>query len=162
VAEVTISPARPADAEDIAVLLAELRRYYGATETAPLAARVRQVSEAVFASPPAAHVLLARARGALAGFAAYTFHWPAAGLARSLYLKELYVSQSHRRQGIGRLLMREIFQTATRHGCCRVEWTADTSNPPAQAFYDGLGVPVYPGKLFYRVLPGGTGFELPG
>jgi GNAT superfamily N-acetyltransferase len=37
--------------------------------------------------------------------ASYSFLWPAAGVTRSLYLKELYVAQDWQRQGIGKLLM---------------------------------------------------------
>jgi hypothetical protein len=33
----------------------------------------------------------------LAGFAAYSFLWPAVGLTRSLFLKELYVAEAARR-----------------------------------------------------------------
>ena len=56
---ITISSARPADAAAMAELLGEMDRFYGADALAPLAERVRQLSEAVFASPPAALVLLA-------------------------------------------------------------------------------------------------------
>ena len=43
------------------------------------------------------------------GMASYSFLWPAAGLTRSLYLKELYVAQDWQRQGIG-LFGPEIFR----------------------------------------------------
>jgi hypothetical protein len=60
--------------------------------TEPLEERARQVGAALFASPPAAYALLARVGRQIAGLAAYSFVWPAAGLTRSLYLKELYVA----------------------------------------------------------------------
>ena len=56
---ITISPARPADAAAMAKLLEEMDRFYGTDAACALAERVGQLSEAVFASPPAAHVLLA-------------------------------------------------------------------------------------------------------
>ena len=55
----TVLPAGPGDAAAMAVLLAEMDRFYGADDVEPVADRVRQISDAVFSSPPAAHVLLA-------------------------------------------------------------------------------------------------------
>lgn len=89
--------------------------------------------------------------GQLAGFASYSFLWPAAGLTRSLYLKELYVTERARRTGVGKLLMQRLYDIAAEHGCSRVEWTTDRDNPDAQRFYAELGVPVRESKLFYRV-----------
>ena len=159
---IAVSPAGPADVLALAALLEEMDRYYGATGTEPLGERVRQINEAVFASPPAAHALLAWDGTQVVGFAAYSFLWPAVGLTRSLYLKELYVGERHRRRGIGRLLMQALFEVAGKHGCSRVEWTTDRDNPSAQAFYEMLGLPAHPAKVFYRVEDTGEGFKLPG
>jgi GNAT superfamily N-acetyltransferase len=146
----------------MAALLAEMDRYYGAASAEPLAERVRQIGEALFASPPAAHALLAWDGGALAGLAAYSFLWPAAGLTRSLYLKELYVARAHRHRGTGTLLMTAIFEVASTHRCSRVEWTTDDDNPGARAFYEALGLPAHRPKIFYRAEDTGTGFRIPG
>ncbi len=109
-----------------------------------------QVAEALFTSPPAGYALLAWDGTQLAGLAAYSFLWPAVGLTRSLYLKELYVGGAYRRHGTGRLLMKAIFGTAAKHGCSRVEWTTGTGNTGAQNFYHSLGLPELPSKVFYR------------
>jgi RimJ/RimL family protein N-acetyltransferase len=53
--------------------------------------------------------------------------------------------------------MRAIFETAATLGCNRVEWTTDTGNTAAQAFYARLGLPAYPSKIFYRVEDTGSG-----
>ena len=96
--------------------------------------------------------------GALAGLAAYSFLWPAIGPTRSLYLKELYVPAAYRGRGVGKLLMRAVFEAAARHGCSRVEWTTDVTNTGAQAFYARLALPRYPSKVFYRVETGDVGW----
>jgi GNAT superfamily N-acetyltransferase len=158
---ITITPAEPGHASAIAGLLEEMDRFYGDVRGEPLDDRVRQIGEAIFASPPAAFALLAWDGSQLAGFAAYSFLWPAAGLTRSLYLKELYVAEAHRRAGAGTLLMRAIFDTAWRHACSRVEWTTDAGNTTAQNFYDNLGLPKHPSKAFYRVEGPGSGLGRP-
>ncbi|MFI9597889.1 GNAT family N-acetyltransferase [Nonomuraea sp. NPDC052265] len=84
------------------------------------------------------------------GIASYSFLWPAEGLTRSLYLKELYVAESAQRRGVGTALMNALFDLAAKHECSRVEWTTDTGNSGAQHFYDELGQATLPTKLFYR------------
>ena len=132
----------------LAELLAERDRFYGVTRPDPEPAAI---ADALFGPVPAGRALVAVHDGAVAGLAAYSFLWPAAGVTRSLYLKELFVRATARRLGIGRLLMRELHAVAAEHRCSRLEWTADTDQPDAQRFYAALGAEVLATKLFYRV-----------
>jgi GNAT superfamily N-acetyltransferase len=145
-----LSAATPGDAEVIAALCAEMDAFYG-DETAPLGLRLAQIRAALFTDPPPARALLAWEGGELAGFASYSFLWPAVGLSVSLYLKELYVATAFRRSGIGSLLMQGLSGIAAENGCSRIEWSTDQDNPGAQAFYAALGVEPATSKLFYRV-----------
>ena len=140
-----------ADCEAIAALLEEVDRYYGADQTQSTADRLPLIRDALFGTPPAAFALLAWSGDTLIGLASYSYLWPAAGVTRSLFLKELYVSETSRRHGIGRLLMAELCRMANASGCDRIEWTADTDNPVALRFYTTLGVPPSPSKQFYRL-----------
>ena len=148
---VTVAPAESMHAEVLAELTEEMVRFYGATEVAPLGLRISQINESLFADPPSAYCLLAWDDGRPVGFAAYSFLWPAAGLTRSLYLKELYVAEPARRKGVGRLLIQRLYEIAVNNECSRVEWTTDQDNRAAQRFYARLGVPVRESKLFYRI-----------
>ncbi len=159
---IRVAPAAPADVLALTELLEEMDRFYGAVGGTSREERIRQTGEALFSDPAAAHVLLAWAGPRLAGMAAYSYLWPAVGRTRSLYLKELYVGENHRRGGVGKLLMRAVFETAGQHGCSRVEWTTDDGNVGAQAFYETLGLPRRPSKIFYRVEGIRGGFPLPG
>ncbi|WP_304951803.1 GNAT family N-acetyltransferase [Streptomyces sp. AVP053U2] len=104
-------------------------------------------------SPPLASALLAEdGAGNLVGLAAYSFLWPAAGSSHSLFLKELYVSDTIRRQGVGARFMAELRALAeARPGCSRVEWMTDRDNPDARAFCKSLGFDEFGGKIVYRV-----------
>jgi GNAT superfamily N-acetyltransferase len=148
---ITVNPARPSDIPTLAQLAEEMDRFYGASEIEPADVRARQIYDAIFGDPPTAYVLLAWDNGTLAGFASYSFLWPAVRLTRSLYLKELYVAEAARRNGVGKLLMRHLYDTAIECGCSRVEWQTDRSNTDAQRFYAELGAPVDESKLFYRI-----------
>jgi hypothetical protein len=86
---IAIGPARPSDAEAIAEVTAEMDLFYGVAETEPAEIRARQISAALFSASASACALLAWDNEKLAGFASYSFLWPAIGLTRSLYLKEI-------------------------------------------------------------------------
>lgn len=148
---ISITHAEPEDAEALARLAEEMDRFYGISEFESLEVRVRQICEALFSNPPSAYSLLAWDSRRLTGFASYSFLWPAVGLTRSLYLKELYVVANGRQKGIGKLLMWHLYDIAVKYNCSRVEWTTDTDNPGARQFYSELGVPVIESKLFYRI-----------
>ena len=108
---VTIRPAEKRDVPAVAELIEEIERFYGATDTGiqPLEERRIQVEEALFGSPPLASALLVEDEtGDIVGLAAYSFLWPAAGSSHSLFLKELYVRGTLRRQGVGARLMDEL------------------------------------------------------
>ena len=150
---ITVSEARTGDAEAIAALCTELEEFYGGLPEGLPGERAAQVRDALFGDPPLARALVAWDGEAPAGFAAYTFLWPAVGLTASLYLKDLYVAQAYRRTGVGRRLMDALFDVAARRGLSRIEWTTDTSNEAAQAFYASLGArPIAP-RIFYREVP---------
>ncbi|GLZ09628.1 hypothetical protein Acsp03_70940 [Actinomadura sp. NBRC 104412] len=148
-----VTPAEPHHIDAFAVLLEEMDRFYGATAIEPRRHRLDQIREALFSHTPAACALLAWQGARLAGFASYSYLWPAVGLTRSLYVKELYVSKSHRRSGIGTLLMNELVTIAVEKACSRVEWTTDADNTGAQRFYEKIAR-TYPSKLFYRLEAG--------
>jgi GNAT superfamily N-acetyltransferase len=150
---IKLADAAPADVGAIAGLLAELAVFYGGTPEGTPDERAEQVRAALFGDPPAARALLAWDGAALAGLASWSFLWPAAGLTRSLYLKELYVAQAYRRTGVGELLMEDLYRIAADHGCSRVEWTTDTGNSGAQRFYESLGATPLTTKIFYRLTP---------
>ncbi len=146
-----VRPAGPEDAEAIAALMDELDRFYGASEVAPRAARLPQIREELFGSPPTAYGLLAWEGSHLIGLAAYSYLWPAEGVNSSLFIKELYVAHSHRRRGVGKLLIQRLGQLAVDNQCTRVEWMTDEDNAEAQRFYEELGVPRNTSKVFYRL-----------
>ncbi|MGI5398937.1 N-acetyltransferase family protein [Streptomyces sp. CA-135486] len=144
---VTIDRATPEDAAVISQILGEIEAYYGG-EAVP--GNVDQITTALFGDHPVATVLLAHEGAEVLGLASYSFLWPAAGAETSLFLKELYVREHARRQGIAGLFMSALKDAASAAGCSRIEWTADGDNPPALAFYEAYGAEPRGDKVFYR------------
>lgn len=145
---VTIDQATAKDAGVISEILGEIERYYGG-EHVP--GDVDQIHAALFGGRPVATVLLAWDGDQVLGLASYSFLWPAAGAESSLFLKELYVRDSARRRGVAGELMAALRQVAAEAGCSRIEWTADSDNPAALAFYEALGIEPRADKPFYRL-----------
>lgn len=142
--------AEPDDLSTVADLLVEVERFYGTEEFPPRQEWERDITLALFGPLPAARVLLAVDADEPLGFASYNFLWPAAGVTRSLFLKELYVREPHRRRGIGVDLMLRLHAIANEFGCSRVEWQTDAGNDDAQIFYKKLGANPMAGKITYR------------
>jgi len=148
---VTVTAAQSPDTPAIATLMREMDAFYGEPTDEPTEAKMHQITSVLFSEPPLAYAILARDGERVIGFAAYSFLWPAVSSTKSLYLKELYVSASYRKRGIGRLLMAEILRTAVDNECSRVEWTTDETNTSARQFYARLGLRELSSKVFYRV-----------
>jgi GNAT superfamily N-acetyltransferase len=147
---VVVTPVQPEHVEVFAALAEEMDRFYGATELDPLDLRLEQIKDALFGDQPAAYALIAWNEDEPVGFAAYSFLWPAVGLTRSLFLKELYVIDSARRTGAGTAIMRTLAEVALKTGCSRFEWQTDRPNADAQRFFAKFGIAVDDSKLFYR------------
>ena len=147
-----VRSAVPDDVSAIVRLLNEVDEFYGDVVTESVDERSSSVARALFDSPPLAYAVIAVAEdGRAVGFAAYSMLWPAAGSTASLFLKELFVSGSARRGGVGRLLFAELCRIALRLDLSRVELTTDRFNDDAQEFYRRLGLPSDDGKILYRL-----------
>ena len=147
---ITVTPITEPDVPAFVALMEEMDRFYGVSTFEPAEVRTAQVKAIVFGDPAAARVILARNAAEVVGFASYSFLWPAIGLTRSLFLKELYVAEAYRGRGVGRQLMQHLFDLATETGCSRVEWMTERTNTEAQAFYARLGHAPNTEKVFYR------------
>jgi GNAT superfamily N-acetyltransferase len=147
--QVRIEQASAGDIAEIALLLGEVEQYYGGDNTP---GDPEEIGDALFGPVPVATCLVARdGDDKVVAMASYSFLWPAAGSTRSLYLKELYVREHARLQGVGQQMMQELARIAQSAGCSRMEWTGDIDNPTALAFYEKMGVPQNGGKVFFRL-----------
>ena len=73
---------------------------------------------------------------ALYFFAYYTW------VGKSLYLDDIYVKESFRKQKIGTALLRKIFNVAREEGCRRVRWQVLHWNQPAIQMYKKCGAEI--------------------
>ncbi len=71
------------------------------------------------------------------GIALYYFKY-STWKGRCVYLEDLVVRESHRRKGIGRMLLDKVKDVAIEIGAKRLEWQVLNWNDPAITFYKGL------------------------
>ena len=95
-------------------------------------------------SPPDFHSLVAEEGGELAGFLVYYFVPFTYRAKPNLIVKELYVAEGHRGNGIGKLLMKAVAKEAEEAGCGVIKWWVAKWNQPGIEFYERLGAKIDP------------------
>jgi len=132
-----IRPATPSDVPAILGLIRELAEYEHLTHAC--IATEALLTEHLFGPERAAEALVAEREQKVVAYALY-FKTFSTFLARpGIYLEDLYVQPAHRRQGIGKALLRHLAKIATTCGYGRVEWSVLDWNSPSIAFYKSLG-----------------------
>jgi GNAT superfamily N-acetyltransferase len=133
----TIRAALPADITLITSLVAELAAYE--KMTADNHATEATLNEALFADVPLAHALIAELDGEPIGIALYFYTYSTFQGSRCLYLEDLYVRETARGNGMGKMLLASLAQIAADQKCARVDWVVLDWNKPSIDFYKSIG-----------------------
>jgi GNAT superfamily N-acetyltransferase len=96
-------------------------------------------------------ILLAECDSDVAAMASFGQLYPAPNLGGQIQVKDIFVRDGFRGRGIGTAMLRRLAALALERRCSRVDWTAETTNPRAIAFYDRLGVPRVESKVYFRL-----------
>ena len=107
--------------------------------------------DGVVGGRPVAEALLAEEGGAAIGFALFFTNFSTFLTRPGIYLEDLFVLESHRRQGVGRALLAEVRRIAEARGAGRLEWAVLDWNTAAIDFYRGIGADVMPDWRLCRV-----------
>jgi ribosomal protein S18 acetylase RimI-like enzyme len=89
--------------------------------------------------PPKLHVLVAEDTSGMLGFVSYTIDYTIWTGSETIRVDDLFVMNSARGMGIGRLLMARVAEVAVVRGAS-ARWEVEPENVSAQRFYEGLGV----------------------
>jgi GNAT superfamily N-acetyltransferase len=93
-------------------------------------------------SPPDFHCLIAEEAGELVGLLVYYFVLFTYRVKPNLIIKELYIAKRHRREGVGKLLMKAVAREAARARCGMIKWWVAKWNEPGIEFYKRLGAEI--------------------
>ena len=95
-------------------------------------------------------IALARQDGEPVGIAFFALIHPGRRLGGVLFLKDLFVIEDARGQGVGEALVRFLAAHARAKGIGRLDLTAEPHNAGAQRFYERMGMVVRP-AIYYRL-----------
>ena len=76
--------------------------------------------------------------GHVVGFATFFFAYYS-WTGKALYLDDLYVQETYRKQGTGKKLLHAVIDLATAHGCKKLRWQVSKWNTHAIGFYKSIG-----------------------
>jgi GNAT superfamily N-acetyltransferase len=136
VATVTIREAGPADAGTIVRLIRELAAYENLVDLVRITEA--DVLRDGFGERRCFECLLAEADGKAMGLAIHRPSYSTFDGRPGLYVEDLFVAESARGLGIGRMLMARLAAIARERGCSRMSLAVLHWNP-ARAFYRRLG-----------------------
>lgn len=140
-----------ADVPELASLFVEMEDYYFGRGVVSYEDMSAYLAEKVFSAYSGVTVVGARKNGVLVGFSTFSLMFPAPLCSGQAFMKELFTSEVVRGQGVGKSLIRFIAHFALKHGCSRLDWTAEKSNPKAGAFYLSLGAALIEEKQYFRL-----------
>ena len=130
------------------LLLATDRHYWGVREGAEAASR--RAAEALLADNAECRMLLGFLDDVTVAYATFAILHPAPNEHGVLFMKDLFVLDGGRGRRVGEAMMRQIARLAVDRGCHRFDWTAETDNPGALAFYDRLAADRVTEKVYFR------------
>ena len=133
---VVLRTAGPADAGTIVRLIRELAAYEDLLEHVRITET--DVLRDGFGAHPCFECLLAEADGEAVGGAIYRPSYSTFEGCQGLYVEDLFVAESARGLGVGRMLMARLAGIAHERGCSRMSLAVLHWNP-AREFYHRLG-----------------------
>ena len=146
---IKVHKARKSDSKEILKLINELADFEKLTPP-DSNARKRLINDA-FGKNPVFNILLAKEGSKSVGYAFYFFTYSSFLAKKTLYLEDIFVSETYRKLGVGRMLMEELIKIAKGHKCGRMEWCVLDWNFNAIRFYENLGAEHLKEWLYYRM-----------
>jgi ribosomal protein S18 acetylase RimI-like enzyme len=92
---------------------------------------------------------LAEVEGEIAGYMTATIDYSTWNAAPFVYMDCLYLRDSFRGHGLGRLLMRELQAFAREKGCGEIQWHTPPDNDLGIGFYRKIGAAQLPKARFF-------------
>ncbi|MBD3831661.1 MAG: GNAT family N-acetyltransferase [Arcobacter sp.] len=146
---ITIREATPKDSQNIFDFIMELAIY----EKAPneVKTTVNEIKKSLFSSNATAKALICEENGVAIGFAVYFYNYSTWLGKKGIYLEDLYVSESKRKRGAGKALLKYLAQKAVEENCGRFEWSCLDWNTPSREFYESFGAVAKTEWIGYRL-----------
>ena len=143
-----IRKARKSDFEDIFKLIVELAHFEKLTPPSKTAKKRLFLDS--FGAKRKNNILIAQIDNEITGYAFYFYTYSSFLARKTLYLEDIFISQKFRAKGIGKLMFKELINTAVKEKCGRMEWCVLDWNINAIYFYNKLGAKPLNDWIYYR------------
>jgi GNAT superfamily N-acetyltransferase len=97
------------------------------------------------------NLLIASLGGKIIGYAFYFFTYSSFLAKKTLYLEDIFISDSYRNLNIGKKFFWELRKIARKNNCGRIEFCVLNWNKKALAFYEKLGAVKMKEWTYYRI-----------
>lgn len=144
---ILIRRAAAGDEPELIRLFGEMQAHY--RQPAPHEAARALASSVCAGGDHAPIALVAERSETLLAFALLNRVLPGDGLWPLLFLKDIFVSDAARNEGLGRRVLAACARLTREGGYTRLDWTTQATNP-AQHLYDRIGAKRQD-KIFYRL-----------
>jgi GNAT superfamily N-acetyltransferase len=148
--EVVIRSPTRLDIPALAALFSEMQRHYRRPVTDEQAMQAATLACQPVSATFDPWVLVATMGPVIVGSVVLNVTFPAFELSRALYIRDLYVAQSVRRNGVGQALVRAAARLTYAQGFSALDWTTETNNIDARKMYESCGGRVLP-RTYYRL-----------
>jgi len=146
---IKIRKAKKSDFKSIVKLITELADFEKLTPPGKKAQK-RLLKDA-FGKNPVFKMLVAEADGVISGYAFYFFSYSSFLAKKTLYLEDIFITESKRNLGIGKLFFQKLVNIADKKNCGRMEWCVLDWNKNAIDFYNRLGAKPLTEWIYYRL-----------
>ncbi len=137
---ITLRAATIADLDQILMLIRQKAEFDGACDR--LTATRDTLQQTLFGPHPCAEVVFAEVNATPVGFVLFCPMYSSFLAQPTLWIDDLFVQASWRRQGIGTALLQYVGQVAQARHCGRIEWTVDIHNQSGIEFYQQQGAQI--------------------
>ncbi len=115
---------------------------------------VEEMERDGFGKNPVFNFLVAETDGIITGMAVYFIKY-STWKGKGLYLDDLYVTESFRGKGIGKMLFDEVISEAKKINAKQLHWQVLDWNTPAIEFYKKYGASIEAEWWDCKLVPGG-------
>lgn len=133
-----VRPIRRTDYDEWRPLWDGYNAFYGRSGATALPEQMTQATwERFFDAAEPVHALVAEEEGrGVVGLVHYLYHRSTTRLHDVCYLQDLFTAPALRGLGVGRRLIRAVYDAARAAGCSRVYWHTQVTNQAGRALYD--------------------------
>lgn len=146
---ITIRDAKASDSQTILDFIIELAIYEKAEHE--VKTTVKETQEAIFGENSTVEALICEEDGVAIGYAVYFYNYSTWLGKNGIYLEDLYVTESKRGAGAGKIMLRHLANKALDNNCGRFEWSCLDWNTPSRDFYESIGAVAQNEWVGYRL-----------